>query len=250
LEWNHNKAEMDLLIRGAQKAAPKSSTREKRDPFTIDYIIAIRSQLNLNRPLDTAVFACLTTTFYATARLGELTVKFLGAFDPAQHVKITDVRDCKDRGGLLSKVFHIPVTKTSKSGEDIYWSKQNGDSDPDTAFANHLLLNNPSPSEHLFAYQHGSARRPLTKKVFLHRIALAARAAGLQPKKGHAIRIGSTLEYLLRGVPLEAMKHKGRWASEAFARYLTRHAQVLAPYMQAIPASSLQPQTIIPRISR
>jgi hypothetical protein len=91
LEWNHNKAEMDLLIRGAQKAAPKSSTREKRDPFTIDYIIAIRSQLNLNLPLDAAVFACLTTAFYATARLGELTVKSLGAFDPAQHVKITDV---------------------------------------------------------------------------------------------------------------------------------------------------------------
>jgi hypothetical protein len=250
VEWSHNKAELDLLVRGAQKAAPRSSSREKRDPFTVDYIIALKKQLTLDLPLDAAVFACLTTAFYATARLGELTVKSLGAFDPAQHVKITDVRDSEDRGGLWSKVFRIPVTKASKSGEDIYWSKQNGDSDPEAAFINHIAVNNPSPAEHLFAYQHGGTRRPLTKKVFLHRITLAARTAGLQPKKGHAIRIGSTLEYLLRGVPLEAMKHKGRWASEAFARYLTRHAQVLAPYMQATPAASPLPQTIIPRISR
>ncbi|KAF8958928.1 hypothetical protein BDZ97DRAFT_1667759, partial [Flammula alnicola] len=47
--------------------------------------------------------------------------------------------------------------------------------------------------------------------------------------------IGSTLEYLLRGVPFEVMKVKGRWASDAFIKYLTKHSQILAPYMQAVP---------------
>jgi len=31
------------------------------------------------------------------------------------------------------------------------------------------------------------------------------------------------------------MKAKGRWASNAFQLYLTKHAQILAPYMQAMP---------------
>jgi hypothetical protein len=180
--------------------------------------------------------------------LGELTVKTLKAFDPAKHVKITNMRDSTDRNGLMSKVFRVPITKVARSGEDIYWSKQNGDSDPEAAFINHITINHPSPDEHLFAYQHKAARRPLTKKAFLHRIALAARKAGLQQKKGHAIRIRSTLEYLLRGVPLEVMKQKGRWASEAFARYLTKHAQVLAPYMQAVPADPPHPNQAMPRI--
>ena len=31
------------------------------------------------------------------------------------------------------------------------------------------------------------------------------------------------------------MKVKGHWASNAFLIYLTKHAQILAPYMQAVP---------------
>ncbi|KIK98422.1 hypothetical protein PAXRUDRAFT_134233, partial [Paxillus rubicundulus Ve08.2h10] len=49
-------------------------------------------------------------------------------------------------------------------------------------------------------------------------------------------RIGSTLEYLLRNVPFDVIKVKGRWASNAFLIYLRRHAQILTPYMQAQPS--------------
>ena len=63
----------------------------------------------------------------------------------------------------------------------------------------------------------------------------AATKANLEPLQGHGIHIGSTLEYLLRGVPFEVIKVKGRWASDAFLIYLTKHAQILAPYMQAQP---------------
>ena len=66
-------------------------------------------------------------------------------------------------------------------------------------------------------------------------MAVAARAAGLDPCQGRRICIGSTLEYLLRGTPFKVMKVKGQWASDAFLVYLTKHAQILAPYMQAVP---------------
>ena len=88
---------------------------------------------------------------------------------------------------------------------------------------------------HLFAYRVKHARRPLTKTKFLERVNEAARAAGLEPLQGHGIRIGSTLEYLLRGVPFDVMKAKGRWAGDSFLLYLRKHAIVIAPYIQATP---------------
>ena len=54
-------------------------------------------------------------------------------------------------------------------------------------------------------------------------MAAAARVAVLNPHQGYGIRIGSTLEYLLRGMPFKVMKVKGRWASDAFLVYLTQH---------------------------
>ena len=89
---------------------------------------------------------------------------------------------------------------------------------------------------HLFAYCAKHTRCPLTKPKFLERVNEAARTAGLDPLQGHGIRIGSTLEYLLRGMPFDVMKAKGHWARDSFLIYLQKHAIVIAPYIQAVPA--------------
>lgn len=91
-------------------------------------IIAIRHQLNLNIPLHAAVFACLTTTFYATARLGEFTISRLDAFNPEVHIKPSDVRRDVDRQGRQTTNFHLPWTKAAPQGEDVYWARQEGPS--------------------------------------------------------------------------------------------------------------------------
>ncbi|KAG1829990.1 hypothetical protein EV424DRAFT_1378728 [Suillus variegatus] len=65
--------------------------------------------------------------------------------------------------------------------------------------------------------------------------------AGLGNLKGHGLRIGGTLEYLLRGVPFDVVKSMGRWSSEAFTVYLRKHALILAPYLQE--SSALEPFT-------
>ena len=128
-------------------------------------------------------------------------------------------------------VLHIPHTKVSQQGKDICWAKQDRLIDPNMALAHHLKVNNPPQEGHLFAYHHKNRHRPLTKSKFLAELTKAARAAGLEPLQGHGIRIGSTLEYLLRGVPFDVMKVKGRWSSDAFMLYLRKHAQILAPYI-------------------
>jgi len=235
VRWQMNEPEMEALLRAAEKAAPPASKRKKRTPYTPAFIIAIRGALDLSKPFEAAIFACLTTTFYSAARLGEFTIPKLDAFSTGKHVKPSDVKEETDRNGLRSTVFRLPQTKTTIHGEDVSWSAQTGLTDPEAALKNHLTINAPPPDGPLFAYRHKKGHRPLTKPAFIKALASAARTAGLEPRQGHGIRIGSTLEYLLRGTPFDVMKAKGRWASDAFQIYLTKHAQILAPYMQAIP---------------
>jgi hypothetical protein len=150
-------------------------------------------------------------------------------------VKPSDVREEVDPNGLLMTVLGVPVTKSKADGEDLYCAAQNGATDPHTSFANHLRVNEPPRNGHLFAYKYGNGHRPLTKAAFIARLHKAFRAANLEPLQGHGIRIGSTLFYLLRGTPFDVVKTIGRWSSDAFLLYLRKHAQIMAPYMQANP---------------
>ncbi|EIN03361.1 hypothetical protein PUNSTDRAFT_139623 [Punctularia strigosozonata HHB-11173 SS5] len=201
-----------------------------------DIIRAIRQQLALDQGFDAAVYACLTVAFYACARVSELTVRNRSSFEPGIHAKHTDLGLAEDRNGLWQQTLQLPRTKCAIGGEQIHWGQQDGITDPVAALANHLRINSVGDDEHIFAY---TARNgevwPLTRKAFLDRIRAATRAAGRAPLQGHGIRIGGTLEYLLRGVPFEVVKTKGRWGSEAFLGYLRKHAEILAPYMQARP---------------
>lgn len=239
IPWTIAKPDLSTIIRGAENLQPNQARLKKRQPYTVEYMEKVLTELDPNDPLDAACAACLTTSFYCLARLGELTVPTLGAFSAASHVSPTHVRrGVRDRNGLECTIIHIPKTKTSQiTGEDLYFSEQLGHSNPDARLRHHLSLNKPSDSEHLFAYTHTATgkrplRRPLTKSAFLKRIHTAARRQHLEPLQGHGIRIGATLEYLLRGVSFEAVKVLGRWKSDAFLRYLRKHAEIMTPYLQ------------------
>jgi hypothetical protein len=162
-------------------------------------------------------------------------VKTLQSFDPTVHVKPSDVHYETDPQGLRMTVLTVPHTKSSASGKDIYYATHNGPTDPETAFQNHLRVNEPPTNLRLFAYKHKNSHRPPTKSAFITRIQKALKAANLQPLQGHGIRIGATLFYLLRGTPFDVVKTIGRWSSDAFLLYLRKHAQIMAPYMQADP---------------
>ena len=113
--------------------------------------------------------------------------------------------------------------------------KQEGLHDPEEALDNHFHVNDPPAAIPLFAYRSKTGFTPLTRSKFLKVLDTAITAAGLPPLKGHGIRIGATPEYLLRKIPFDVVKVKGRWAGDSFLIYLRKHAQILAPYMQANP---------------
>ncbi|KAJ7508043.1 hypothetical protein B0H11DRAFT_1902353 [Mycena galericulata] len=233
--WSMNQPELEALLRAADRLTPLSSKRQARMPYTVEILCQLRPHFDLAIPFDASVWSCLTTMYWSTSRGGEFTVKTLTSFDPSVHVKASDVSDVVDRNYLEQTNFFLPRTKSAPHGESVYWARQNGPSDPKLAFANHLAVNTPPHNHALFSYLHGSGRRPLTKTAFKKRLADAFKSADIAFIHIHGIRIGSTLEYLLRGIPLDVMKAKGRWASDAFSIYLRRHAQIMAPYMQAEP---------------
>ena len=186
--WVLDKKEMDTMLRAADKLTPASSKRKKRRPYTPDFISAVRQQLDLDKPLDAAVFACLATCFYASARLGEFTVRTLNSFSPGAHVTPQNLSYDQDRGGNRVTVLHLPRTKAAgNAGKDVYWASQTGDTDPTATLLQHLRVNQPANTAHLFSYKAMHTRRPLTKSKFLDRVGEAAQAAGLEPLQGHGI---------------------------------------------------------------
>lgn len=235
LDWLAQGAQVSAALQGAARLAPPTSKRTKRNPFTVACLESIRSALDLSSPLDAAVYACLLTSFFSLARLGEMTVRSLSCFEPSTHVKPSNIRHDEDRHGLSVTVLHLPQTKMSPSGEDIYFARQSGLADPHHALLNHLSINSPSSSVALFSWRHRNGLRPLTRSAFLGCLDRVATRLGMEPLKGHGIRIGGTLEYLLRGIPFETVKSIGRWKGDAFIGYLRQHAVIMAPYLQDTP---------------
>ncbi|KAF8868769.1 hypothetical protein CPB85DRAFT_1242511, partial [Mucidula mucida] len=238
VDWRMKEPELDALIWAAEKLQPVHSKRKKHQPYTVAFIEALLNNLNHEDPFDSAVISCLTTAFYSGARLGEFTVPRLEDFRARDHVTRANMRLSVNKNGFEVTVFHIPKTKAEPvNGEDMYWACQNGATNPKSALDNHFQVNNPSRDSHLFAYRHKKngreILRPHTKPAFLSRLAKAAKSQGLEPLQGHGIRIGSTLEYLLRGLSFEVVKVLGRWKSDAFLVYLRKQTKIMAPYMQA-----------------
>jgi hypothetical protein len=237
LEWKVNEVEVKTLFEAGNKRAPQESKKKEKEPWTLAYVEEICKALVPSDPIDAAVLACLTTAFWGTARLGEVTVPKLNGFKPTIHVKPSNVKfNQRDRNLLEQTSIFIPWTKAAKNkGEEIVWAKQEGTTDPLAALLNHLEVNKPSSDQHLFSHKHGKTTRPMSCAVFMNRIHKIVADKNLTKLSGHGIRIGSTLEYLLRGVPFDVVKTKGRWKSEAFRAYLRKHAQIMAPYIQANP---------------
>jgi len=175
-------------------------------------------------------------TFYSVGRLDEFTVHAIKSFDPAKHITRVHISEAQDQQGLPVTIFHIPCMKASPlTGEDAFWSEQDGLSDPKAALTNHFSINDPAPSAHLFTWKHPNGPQPLSKKELMAHVLSISLSVNLPNLKGHSLHIRGTLMYLLRGIPFDVVKSMGHWSSKAFTIYLHQHAIILAPYIQATP---------------
>ena len=194
----------------------------------------IKDKLDQTSPFDVAFFTCFTTIFYTAVWVGKVTLLRLDAFNPTEHITCGSVRDDIDCNGLHTKVFPLPCTKSSPTGEEMHWAKQVEPTDPSDALDRHIEINDPPANGPLFAYKTAKGYQPMTQQTFIACLNKFAQAVGLDCIHRHGICIGAMLEYLIHGVPFDVMKVKGRWASNAFQLYLRKHNQILAPYMQSM----------------
>jgi hypothetical protein len=239
LEWNIKELEYKAILEGANKLAPSSSKRAKRAPFTVDILEKFRHAMDLDNPRDATIFACIAISFYCVARLGEFTVPAIAKFDRTKHISRADVKFTFNHENLPVIMFSLPCTKTSPEGENTHCAPHDpvSLSDPKTALDNHFRVNPAQPTDHLFAWKHPtSGLRPLSKKEVVKQIESIKKTHPEIPDlKGHSLRIGGTLHYLLKGVPFDVVKTIGRWSSESFTIYLRHHALILAPFLQQQP---------------
>ncbi|KAI0344919.1 hypothetical protein BDW22DRAFT_1427550 [Trametopsis cervina] len=242
--WNFDQDQFNALLHVATASAPASSKQSKKQPYSVHSLEQMFTVLDDTAPLDVAVKAAAAVLFYSLGRAGELTTSKQGDFDPHRHPQVSGLRQERDRDGRVVFTLFVPRTKVAVDGETLRWAQQVGPSDPVAAMNLHLRINQPNPEEHIFSYQKSIGakltRVSLTKHALLKRLAAAAQTANIPNLTGHAFRVGGTLEYLLRGVPFEVVKTHGRWHSNAFQRYLRKHAQILAPFLQARPEIHVQ----------
>ena len=115
LSWSLDKQKMEAILRALDKLTPASLKWKKRQPYTPEFIMTIKAHLDMEKPLDAAIYTCLTTCFYASARLGEFTARTLGSFSPNTHVTPKHLSYNQDRNGLKVMVLHLPRTKSARS---------------------------------------------------------------------------------------------------------------------------------------
>jgi hypothetical protein len=243
IPWDINHLTVETALRAATVSAPHKSSKPPRQPVTVEYLASILNHLNRDDPLDAAIAACITTTFWSVSRLGEFTVPTINGFNAKRHATAAVSSLDQDRNGLQVRTFRLPFTKSARErGESTSWAQQPGPTNPWDAFENHRRVNAPPPNAHIFAYKANrrKALTPLTKRKLIERVRHITSANDLPNFEGHGLRIGGTLEYLLRGIPFNVVQSMGRWKSDAFQLYLREHAQILAPYLQANPATNLE----------
>jgi hypothetical protein len=196
VQWNIDNNQLQALLVAGNRLAPSSSKKEERKPWTVDYLSLICLNLDPKKYKDAAIHACLTTAFWGTARMGEVTVPKLEAFDPKIHVKVSDVQfGVRDRNNLEETVIFLPWTKSAREkGKKIFWAKQDGITDPQAALANHLEINDPPNNGHLFAFKHKNTMRPMTISILTTRINQIIKANKMEKIPCHGVCISSTLE--------------------------------------------------------
>ena len=155
------------MLKGAAKLSPPTTKQDKHKPVTTQMMSLIKDKLNQIDPFDAVFFTCLTTTFYTAAQVGKFTLQRLNAFNPAEHITHGSVHDDTDHNGLHTKVFTLPHTKSSRSGKEVQWARQEGPTDPLEAFNRHIKINNPPANGPLFAYRMTKGYRPMMRQTFI-----------------------------------------------------------------------------------
>lgn len=188
---------------------------EPRAPITLGHLKKLRCNLNLSRASHVMFWACILILFRSLLRVCHVT-------DSPHNLLVEDVkfvhsgiilviRSSKTSLGSAPPRY-IPIASLQdKSMCAVFWLK-------------HWLTLRPStPSSPLFRLNH----RPLSYNVFNSALSDLVKRAGIRQKiSSHSFRRGGATFLSAIGLPLEKIKERGGWKSDAVLTYIAEPIQV------------------------
>lgn len=215
--------QLDYILEGVKRAAPKDKKREAREPMTVERLTLLAENLDLTEPKDIAVMGIAPALMFGQMWAGEVlpSLDRIEDFDPRKHPTRKDLGQPFSTKG--SRALDLPFTKTAKEkGERVAICAQPemGDACPSAAMDYHIAANELQDDSPIASYlELSGARKVLTARAFVARCNEIWKDAGLSRLTGHCFRIGGTTFYLLEGVSPDVVKAMGRWSSDAFLKY-------------------------------
>jgi hypothetical protein len=212
IAWSINYLTIKMALQAAIVSALAKLSEPPRQPIIVEYLRAILSHLDKTNLLDMAIVACITTTFWLVSKLGEFTIKTISQFDCKKHIITSQSPLDHNCNRLQVCIFNLPFTKMSKkNGKATFWAKQLGPTNLWQAFKHHQHVNTLPLEAYLFAYKvsHQKVLTLLTKHKLIEHIKAITMENDLSNFERYGLHIGGTLEYLLRGIPFEAVQAMG-----------------------------------------
>ncbi|GJF00473.1 hypothetical protein PsYK624_167610 [Phanerochaete sordida] len=213
-------------MQGARKRPP-------RPPITLQMLVVLRLELDLDDPFDACVWAMACCAFWGLMRFGEVSVKSRSHFDPDKHLTRADAHYGVDIDGYPFFRLHLPSAKTAQPGDvqEVHLSQQGFLCPHDALFNLHRVVP-ATASDPLFSWRdaHGDVR-PMVRARALERINGILGRHGWGTTFGHSFRIGGASFLLSQGVSPEIVRILGRWRSLAYEVYIRAFEQAASRHV-------------------
>ncbi|KAE8227794.1 hypothetical protein CF326_g7297 [Tilletia indica] len=228
MPWAIAKADSRALMKAAKiQGLP---ALEKRRPVRLVDLKTLRTQHDPQDKAHVATLATALLAFFAMCRPGEVTVRSAAnpSADRARWAHIVEQQPTT-AGGPFSFALRLPSEKShGKEGWDRIAAEQRQMPElcPVAAIRRHLLAKGLRLGEEVLAHgafsyiSQSGARVELTEGLFSRTVNAWLATENRERVTGHCFRIGGATLLFAAGKPLEDIRLRGGWSSDAYLLYL------------------------------
>ena len=208
-------ARLRIILRGIRKAQKGSHLRQPKIPVSPNHIRRTLAfiQSKYSARDGNMLSAAVLLAFFGMLRVSEYTAPTTTTFEPALHLGVNDVT-LNFSSHIVS--IHLSTSKTDPfcAGVDVRVGATFNDICPFTALTRYLAKRTGAGGP-LFVFSDG-------RYLVRSHITYVLRAVTVNPASTntHSLRMGGASSLAMAGVPRYTIQLLGRWASDAYKRYI------------------------------
>lgn len=211
--------QIQCVLRGIRRAVGDCIVA--KSPITPGLLLQLMSQLNLQKPLDSAIWAAALTGFFCMLRRSNLLPATASPPSGSKHLLRGDLEFSQDTVCIVLR--HTKTIQFQERVLRIPLLRINSALCPYLAIRKHCVLTNCAPAaSSAFVCSNNPPFPPLTISVFLDRVKEVLAKYGNDPTlySGHSFRRGGASFAHQAGVPLHTIRQLGDWRSDAYIKYI------------------------------